>query len=59
IVTAEEAKAVVVARELTAKVIRVDDFPQDLGTSGLRPLDYNSRAGTVASNSALVHKVAA
>jgi acyl-CoA dehydrogenase len=58
IVTAEEAKAVVVARELTAKVIRVDDFPQDLGTSGLRPLDYG-RAGTMASNSALVHKVAA
>ena len=58
IVTAAEAQAIATARELTAKVIRVDDFPQDLGTSGLRPLEYG-RAAVEASNSSIVDQVAA
>ncbi len=36
IVTAVEAAAVVAARDLVAKVIRVDDFPQDLGASEMQ-----------------------
>jgi acyl-CoA dehydrogenase len=58
IVTAAEVQAIATARELTAKVIRVDDFPQDLGTSGLRPLEYG-RAAVEASNSSIVDQVAA
>ena len=37
VITAAEAAALVAARELTAKVIRVDDFAQDLGASEMRP----------------------
>ena len=39
-------------------MIRVDDFPQDLGSSDQRPLDY-SRTGAANSAGPLVHKVAA
>ena len=37
VVTAAEADLVATARELTERVIRVDDFAQDLGTSMLLP----------------------
>jgi acyl-CoA dehydrogenase len=36
VVTADEAQRVLAARELVAKVIRVDDFPQDLGASEMQ-----------------------
>ncbi len=36
IITSEEAAALALARELVARVIRVDDFPQDLGASDMR-----------------------
>jgi acyl-CoA dehydrogenase len=48
VITADEARAVLAARDLTARVIRVDDFPQDLGTSAMRPLDYG-KAGVAAN----------
>ena len=35
-VTAAEGALVIAARDLTAKVIRVDDFPQDLGLSEMK-----------------------
>jgi len=38
VLTAAEAELVVAARELTERVIRVDDFAQDLGTSLLQPV---------------------
>jgi acyl-CoA dehydrogenase len=37
VITASEADAVIAARELTAQVIRVDDFGPDLGVSLLMP----------------------
>ena len=43
VVTADEAAAVLAARDLVAKVIRVDDFPQDLGASEMQ-LDALARA---------------
>jgi acyl-CoA dehydrogenase len=49
VISAEEADAVVVAHELTAKVIRVDDFAQDLGASEMR----------IASRDALATELAA
>ncbi|HET7033760.1 MAG TPA: acyl-CoA dehydrogenase domain-containing protein, partial [Casimicrobiaceae bacterium] len=41
VISAEEADAVIAANELMVKVIRVDDFAQDLGASEMRiaPLD--------------------
>ena len=36
VITAAEAQALATSRELTAKVIRVDDFAQDLGASEFR-----------------------
>jgi acyl-CoA dehydrogenase len=46
VVTAAEAAKVLAARDLTARVIRVDDFPQDLGASEMRlgPLAAAPRA---------------
>jgi acyl-CoA dehydrogenase len=37
VITAEEGDALVTSRELTARVIRVDDFPPDLGASMVAP----------------------
>jgi acyl-CoA dehydrogenase len=37
VISAEEARAVLVQRELVTKVIRVDDFDGDLGASLLQP----------------------
>ena len=48
-ITAAEAAALAVARELTAKVIRVDDFPQDLGASEMRPAQVGPQV-TVAQS---------
>jgi hypothetical protein len=49
---------VIDARDLSALVIRVDDFPQDLGTSAMRPLDYRN-PGTVAQPDPAVPQKAA
>jgi hypothetical protein len=50
-----EGSALLAARELTAKVIRVDDFPQDLGAEEARvPTQVPTEAAP-----AVVHKVAA
>ncbi len=58
VISAAEAQAVIAARELTAKVIRVDDFAQDLGTAGQRPLDYRHRHQQ-APAAPVVHRAAA
>jgi acyl-CoA dehydrogenase len=59
IVNALEAQAVLTSRDLTAKVVRVDDFPQDLGTSGMRPLDYGKAGSVAPAAPPIVHKAAA
>jgi hypothetical protein len=41
VITTEEAATLAVAHDLTAKVIRVDDFAQDLGASEMRPPAVN------------------
>ena len=56
VITASEGVAVQVARELTAKVIRVDDFAQDLGASEMKPATV---AAQTAAPATVVHKVAA
>ena len=38
VISAAEAETIVTARELTERVIRVDDFAQDLGTSLVQPV---------------------
>jgi acyl-CoA dehydrogenase len=55
IVTAAEGAAVFAARELTAKVIRVDDFPQDLTIFETMP----TSAPPVGAPPTVVHRVAA
>ena len=55
VVTAAEAAAVIGARDLTARVIRVDDFPQDLGLSDMQAPNHD---GTTPAP-AVVHKAAA
>jgi len=55
IVTAAEGAMVIAARDLTAKVIRVDDFPQDLGLSEMT----SPRAEGAGVAPAVVHKAAA
>jgi acyl-CoA dehydrogenase len=37
VIDVAEAEAVLTARDLTARVIRVDDFPQDFGVSEMNP----------------------
>jgi len=54
VVTSAEGAQVIAARDLTAKVIRVDDFPQDLGLSEM--LAAHTEA---AAPAAVVHKAAA
>jgi acyl-CoA dehydrogenase len=56
VITASEGVAVQVARELTAKVIRVDDFAQDLGTSEMKPATV---AAQTAAPTIAVHIAAA
>ncbi len=55
-ITAAEAGVLAVARELTAKVIGVDDFAQDLGASEMRPAQAGPQV-TVAQS--VRHKAAA
>jgi len=55
-ITAAEGAALVIARELTAKVIGVDDFAQDLGASEMRPAQAGMQV-TVAPS--VRHKAAA
>jgi hypothetical protein len=52
---------VLAARDLTAQVIRVDDFPQDLGASAMRleALLDTPRAMAATGESAAPHKAAA
>jgi acyl-CoA dehydrogenase len=55
VITGAEGSALLAARELTAKVIRVDDFPQDLAAEEARvPAQVPTEAAP-----AVVHKVAA
>ncbi|MEO8305938.1 MAG: acyl-CoA dehydrogenase [Betaproteobacteria bacterium] len=56
VITATEAEAVLHAHDLTAIVIRVDDFAQDLGTSEMR---QDSPAPHVSPPRDVVHKAAA
>ena len=55
VITSAEAAQVIAARDLTAKVIRVDDFPQDLGLSQM--VSAHGQAAVPAA--AVVHKAAA
>ena len=55
VVTEADGALVISARDLTAKVIRVDDFPQDLGLSDMR----SPQAAAGAPGPAVVHKAAA
>ena len=52
-ITASEAQTLATARALTAQVIRVDDFAQDLGASEMRPVSGTS---SVAVAKSVVHK---
>jgi acyl-CoA dehydrogenase len=54
VVTTAEAVTVIAARDLVAKVIRVDDFPQDLGLS-----EMQAPSAGVAPARAVMHKAAA
>jgi len=56
VLTAAEAEAITVARELTAEVVQVDDFAPDLGASEMK-LDASAAHATVAPQ--VVHKAAA
>jgi hypothetical protein len=56
VIDSAEGAAVLAARDLTAKVIRVDDFAQDLGASEMRLATGNSQT---AATAAVVHKAAA
>jgi acyl-CoA dehydrogenase len=55
-ITAAESAELAMARELTAKVIRVDDFAQDLGASDTMPAQFVPQV-TMASS--VKHKAAA
>jgi acyl-CoA dehydrogenase len=55
-ITAAEGAAVILARDLTAVVIRVDDFPQDLGASGM---EVAPCAVPVTTAPTVMHKAAA
>ncbi len=55
VITSAEAAQVIAARDLTAKVIRVDDFPQDLGLSQM----VGAHGQAAAPAAAVVHKAAA
>jgi acyl-CoA dehydrogenase len=56
VITGVEAMTLVSARDLTAKVIRVDDFAQDLGASEMRPA---VGLGQTQARPPIVHKAAA
>ena len=56
VIDGAEAAAVLAAHELTAKVVRVDDFAQDLGASDMRAAAGNAEPAAPAP---MVHKAAA
>ena len=56
VITSSEAEAVRVARDLTAMVIRVDDFAQDLGASEMH---ITPGAAQAVAKPAVMHKAAA
>jgi acyl-CoA dehydrogenase len=56
VITGVEAATVISARDLTAKVIRVDDFAQDLGASEMKPA---AGPGQAQPSAPIVHKAAA
>jgi acyl-CoA dehydrogenase len=56
IISGVEAATVISARDLTAKVIRVDDFAQDLGASEMRTAPV---PGQAQPSTPIVHKAAA
>jgi acyl-CoA dehydrogenase len=58
-ITQAEAQMLATARELTAKVIRVDDFAQDLGASEFRPVTVGPQAVTVVPKPSPAKKAAA
>jgi acyl-CoA dehydrogenase len=49
VITAAEGEAVLAARDLTARVIRVDDFARDLGASELAPIANATPPSTITS----------
>jgi len=49
VITAEEAVAAIAAHELAAKVIRVDDFAQDLGASEMRIASLDALGSELAA----------
>ncbi len=56
VITGVEAATVISARDLTAKVIRVDDFAQDLGASEMKPA---GGPGQAQPSTPIKHKAAA
>jgi acyl-CoA dehydrogenase len=57
VIDAADGEAVIKARDYTARVIRVDDFAQDLGLSEMRPIA--AAADAVKSTPTIVHRAAA
>jgi acyl-CoA dehydrogenase len=57
ILDAAQGDIVLASRDLTARVIRVDDFPQDLGWSELQPA--TASASAPHSSPTVIHRVAA
>jgi len=57
VITMAEGEAVLAARDLTARVIRVDDFAQDLGASAFKPVA--SATPPAAATPPYKHKAAA
>jgi len=56
VITGVEGTTVIAARDLTAKVIRVDDFAADLGASEMKPAAVTGRE---VASPPVVHKAAA
>ena len=59
LITPAEAQALATARELTAKVIRVDDFAQDLGAADFKPVGVVAQVTVVAPKADPATKAAA
>jgi acyl-CoA dehydrogenase len=59
VITPAEGEALAKARDLTARVVRVDDFDQDLGASERKPIASMVKAGATTSTAPYVHKAAA
>ena len=59
VIDAGEGTLLLAARDLTARVIRVDDFPQDFGASALQSSGPANEAGVAAAPRPRMHKAAA